>query len=118
MLKGLRGEDSIAALCRRDGIAESLNYAWLKELLEAGKRRLAASAAVLTSGTMIPYAPGAWAFKMVARSRYATRTAGTVSFCEVACSKGATSCISEAPYCRWTHRTSKPWRTIASAVNP
>ena len=41
VLEGLRGEDSIAALCRREGIAESLYYAWSKEFLEAGKRRLA-----------------------------------------------------------------------------
>ena len=40
VLEGLRGEDSIAALCRREGIAESLYYAWSKEFLEAGKRRL------------------------------------------------------------------------------
>ena len=37
---GLRGEYSIAELCRREGIAESLYYAWSKEFLEAGKRRL------------------------------------------------------------------------------
>ena len=41
MLAGLRGEDSIAALCRREGIAESLYYSWSKEFLEAGKKRLA-----------------------------------------------------------------------------
>ena len=40
MLEGLRGEESIAALCRREGIAESLCYAWSREFLEAGKRRL------------------------------------------------------------------------------
>jgi transposase len=40
VLEGLRGEDSIAALCRREGIAESLYYSWSKEFLEAGKRRL------------------------------------------------------------------------------
>ncbi len=40
VLEGLRGEDSIAALCRREGIAESLYYAWSKDFLEAGKRRL------------------------------------------------------------------------------
>ena len=40
-LEGLRGEDSIAELCRREGIAESLYYSWSKEFLEAGKRRLA-----------------------------------------------------------------------------
>jgi transposase len=40
VLAGLRGEESIAALCRRKGIAESLYYKWSKEFLEAGKRRL------------------------------------------------------------------------------
>ena len=40
MLEGLRGEDSIAALCRREGIATNLYYSWSKEFLEAGKRRL------------------------------------------------------------------------------
>ena len=41
VLEGLRGEYSIAELCRREGIAESLYYSWSKEFLEAGKRRLA-----------------------------------------------------------------------------
>lgn len=41
VLDGLRGEESIAALCRREGIAESLYYSWSKEFLEAGKKRLA-----------------------------------------------------------------------------
>lgn len=41
VLSGLRGEDSIAELCRREGIAQSLYYSWSKEFLEAGKRRLA-----------------------------------------------------------------------------
>jgi transposase len=41
VLEALRGEDSIAALCRREAIAESLYCAWSKEFLEAGKRRLA-----------------------------------------------------------------------------
>ena len=40
VLEGLRGEESIAALCRREGIAEGLYYSWSKELLEAGKKRL------------------------------------------------------------------------------
>jgi len=40
VLAGLRGEESIATLCRREGIAESLYYKWSKEFLEAGKRRL------------------------------------------------------------------------------
>ena len=41
VLSGLRGEESIAVLCRREGIAESLYYSWSKEFLEAGKQRLA-----------------------------------------------------------------------------
>ena len=45
VLEGLRGEDSIAALCRREGIAESLYYAWSKDFLEAGKRRRAGDTA-------------------------------------------------------------------------
>ena len=45
VLEGLRGEDSIAALCRREGIAESLYYTWSKEFLEAGKKRLAGDTA-------------------------------------------------------------------------
>ena len=40
VLDGLRGEDSIAELCRREGIAQSLYYSWSKEFLEAGKKRL------------------------------------------------------------------------------
>ena len=45
VLDGLRGEDSIAELCRREGIAQSLYYTWSKEFLEAGKRRLAGDTA-------------------------------------------------------------------------
>jgi len=43
VLDGLRGELSIAALCRHEGIAESLYYKWSKDFLEAGKKRFAAS---------------------------------------------------------------------------
>jgi transposase len=45
VLEGLRGEESIAALCRREANAESLYYAWSEEFLEAGKRRLAGDTA-------------------------------------------------------------------------
>ena len=38
VLDGLRGEDSIAELCRKEGIAQSLYYTWSKEFMEAGKR--------------------------------------------------------------------------------
>ncbi len=45
MLDGLRGEDSIAELCRREGIAQGLYYSWSKEVLEAGKKRLSGNTA-------------------------------------------------------------------------
>ncbi len=45
VLAGLRGEESIAALSRREGIAESLSYTWSKEFLEAGKKWLAGDTA-------------------------------------------------------------------------
>jgi len=48
VLEGLRGEHSIAELCRREGIAESMYYSWSKEFLEAGKRRLAGDTACCT----------------------------------------------------------------------
>ena len=41
VLAGLRGEDSIAELCRQEGIAQSQYYSWSKEFMEAGKKRLA-----------------------------------------------------------------------------
>jgi transposase len=45
VIDGLRGEVSIAELCRREGITESLYYSWSKEFLEAGKRRPAGDTA-------------------------------------------------------------------------
>ena len=45
VLEGLRGEQSIAELCRREGIAQSLYYSWSKEFLEAGKKRLSGDTA-------------------------------------------------------------------------
>ena len=50
VLDGLRGEDSIAELCRREGIAQSLYYTWSKEFMEAGKRRLAGDTARAATG--------------------------------------------------------------------
>ena len=40
VLEGLKGKESIAAICRREGIAPSLYYKWSKTFLQAGKRRL------------------------------------------------------------------------------
>ena len=45
VVNGLRGEETIAELCRREGIAQSIYYKWSKEFLEAGKRRLAGDTA-------------------------------------------------------------------------
>lgn len=45
VLDGLRGEESIAELCRREGIAQSLYYKWSKDFLEAGKKRLSGDTA-------------------------------------------------------------------------
>ena len=45
VLEGLRREDSIAELCRREGIAQNLYYRWSKDFLEAGKKRLAGDTA-------------------------------------------------------------------------
>src|SRR5208282_713018 len=41
VIAGLRGEESIAELCRKEGINQNLYYRWSKEFLEAGKKRLA-----------------------------------------------------------------------------
>ena len=40
ILEGLKGEDSIANICRKEGIAPSVYYKWSKSFLEAGKRKL------------------------------------------------------------------------------
>ena len=45
VLSGLRGEESIAELCRKEGIAQGIYYSWSKEFLEAGKKRLAGDTA-------------------------------------------------------------------------
>ena len=45
VLEGLRGEDSVAELCRREGIVQNLYYRWSKDFFEAGKKRLAGDTA-------------------------------------------------------------------------
>ena len=45
VVEGLRGEESIAELCRREGIVQNLYYRWSKDFLEAGKKRLAGDTA-------------------------------------------------------------------------
>ena len=51
VLSGLRGEDSIAELCRKEGIAQGLYYSWSKEFLEAGKKRLAGASGAKSLGS-------------------------------------------------------------------
>ena len=53
VLDGLKGEDSIAELCRREGIAQSLYYNWSKEFLEAGKKRLSGDTARAATSTEV-----------------------------------------------------------------
>ena len=52
-LDGLKGEESIAELCRQEGIAQSLYYTWSKEFLEAGKRRLAGDTSRAATSTEV-----------------------------------------------------------------
>ena len=66
VLSGLRGEDSIAELCRREGIAQNLYYRWSKDFLEAGKKRLAGDTArAATSDEVIGLRREATALKEV-----------------------------------------------------
>jgi transposase len=66
VLEGLRGEESIAELCRREGIAQNLYYRWSKDFLEAGKKRLAGDTArAATSDEVIGLRREATALKEV-----------------------------------------------------
>ena len=57
VLEGLRGEESIAELCRREGIASSMYYGWSKEFLEAGKKRLAGDTARAATSDEVKHIP-------------------------------------------------------------
>ena len=72
VIEGLRGEESIASLCRREGIAANLYYRWSKEFLEAGKRRLLGDTQREASSSVT--APGA----RIARRTASPRTAGAL----------------------------------------
>jgi transposase len=52
VLEGLRGEQSVSELCRREGIAANLYYRWSKDFFEAGKKQLAADTTRLTPGEL------------------------------------------------------------------
>lgn len=53
VLEGLKGEQSIAELCRKEGIQPTQYYTWSKEFLEAGKRRLAGDTAREATSTEV-----------------------------------------------------------------
>ncbi|PTM41563.1 transposase [Bosea sp. 124] len=61
VLEGVRGEESIAELCRREGIASSMYYGWSKEFLDAGKRRLAGDTARAATSDEVTASGGAGA---------------------------------------------------------
>ena len=67
VIAGLRGEDSIAELCRKEGINQNLYYRWSKDFLEAGKKRLAGDTAREASSDEVKglraemVTPGSWA---------------------------------------------------------
>src|SRR5580693_3726738 len=60
VLEGLRGEVSIAELCRKEGINQNLYYRWSKEFLEAGKKRLAGDTARLSVMALVMSTSSAW----------------------------------------------------------
>jgi transposase len=53
VIEGLRGELSVAELCRKEGISQSLYYKWSKEFLQAGKLRLAGDTKRKADGTEV-----------------------------------------------------------------
>ena len=53
VIEGLRGDMSVAELCRKEGISQSLYYKWSKEFLEAGKSRLAGDTKRNADGTEV-----------------------------------------------------------------
>ena len=53
VIEGLRGEWSVAELCRKEGISQSLYYKWSKDFLESGKARLAGDTKRQADGTEV-----------------------------------------------------------------
>ncbi len=69
VLDGLRGEDSIAELCRREGISQGLYYKWSKDFMEAGKKRLAGDTARAANSADVRHPKTNWASRL-AGSRF------------------------------------------------
>ena len=81
MLEGLRGEESISALCRCDGIAESLYYSWSKEFLRAGNKRLAGDAATAATTNAVKALRREESLKEVVAKQALEACGGTGYFC-------------------------------------
>src|SRR5256885_15327911 len=67
VLEGLRGEDSIAELCRKERINQNLYYRWSKEFLEAGKKRLAGGTAGEAASKAGPWGVRHWSARRARR---------------------------------------------------
>ena len=81
VIAGLRGEDSIAELCRKEGINQNLYYRWSKDFLEAGKKRLAGDTArAATSDEVKDLRREASALKDQKKQRPSVNIAGPLSF--------------------------------------
>src|SRR5215467_7825389 len=71
VLSGLRGEDSIAELCRREGIVQNLYYRWSKEFPRAGKTRLAGDTARAATSDEVKECPSSDLLGQRARLEFA-----------------------------------------------
>jgi transposase len=69
VLEGVRGEESIAELCRREGIAASMYYGWSKEFLDAGKRRLAGDTARAATSDEVKECPSSDDLRLISGLR-------------------------------------------------
>jgi len=78
VLEGLRGEESIAALCRREGLNPNLYYRWSKEFLEAGKKRLLGDTTREATSTEVADVR-CWGTPRVRRRRRRSPTCGKTS---------------------------------------
>jgi len=81
VLEGLRGEETIAELCRREGISPNLYYNWSKEFLEAGKRRLQGNTKRQANSTEVTSLrhENSQLKEMLAQARYSAPVFGSVA---------------------------------------
>lgn len=94
VLEGLRGDDSIAELCRQEGIAQSLYYTWSKEFMEASKRRMAGDTARAATADEVKD------LRREASARKETRPHGFYEVC-TAVQYGHCGQTETGPLCQW-----------------